>query len=92
MKRFSEYIGDWRAPAFLAVFLVGDVALSALWWGALNQDEGLYLYAAPACHEVPFDRQKRLLRCVKEKDGEPHFGQNATTLLLVRRKAPEEGA
>ena len=49
-----------------------------------------FAIAAPTCDEVPFDRQKRFFRILKEKyevaDTEPNFGQNATTLLVLRRK------
>ena len=50
-----------------------------------------FAIAAPKCDEVPFDRQKRFFRILKENyevaDTEPNFGQNATTLLVLRRKA-----
>ena len=49
-----------------------------------------FAIAAPKCDEVPFDRQKRFFRILKENyevaDTEPNFGQNATTLLVLRRK------
>ena len=49
-----------------------------------------FAIAAPKCEEVPFDRQKHFFRILKEKyevaDTEPNFGQNATTLLVLRRK------
>ena len=50
-----------------------------------------FAIAAPKCDEVPFDRQKQFFRILKENyevaDTEPNFGQNATTLLVLRRKA-----
>ncbi len=50
-----------------------------------------FAIAAPKCDEVPFDRQKNFFRILKENyevaDTEPNFGQNATTLLVLRRKA-----
>ena len=55
-----------------------------------------FAIAAPKCDEVPFDRQKRFFHILKEKyelaDTEPNFGQNATTLLILRRKpdAPDQ--
>ena len=55
-----------------------------------------FAIAAPKCDEVPFDRQKRFFRILKEKyevaDTEPNFGQNATTLLVLRRKASAQEA
>ena len=58
-----------------------------------------FAIAAPKCDEVPFDRQKRFFRILKENyevaDTEPNFGQNATTLLVLRRKegvSAKEGA
>ena len=49
-----------------------------------------FAIAAPKCDEVPFERQKGFFRILKEKyevaDTEPNFGQNATTLLVLRRK------
>ena len=50
-----------------------------------------FAIAAPTCEEVPFERQKSFFHILKEKyevaDTEPNFGQNATTLLVLRRKA-----
>ena len=49
-----------------------------------------FAIAAPKCDEVPFDRQKRFFHILKDRyevaDTEPNFGQNATTLLILRRK------
>ena len=50
-----------------------------------------FAVAAPKCSEVPFDRQKNFFNILKKNyeavDTEPNFGQNATTLLILRRKA-----
>lgn len=45
MRRLRDIIVRY-APALLAVFIASCVATLAVWWGALNQDEGWYLYAA----------------------------------------------
>ena len=50
-----------------------------------------FAVAAPKCDEVPFDRQKQFFHILKKKyevaDTEANFGQNATTLLVLRRKS-----
>ncbi len=59
-----------------------------------------FAIAAPKCDEVPFNQQKRFFHILKEKyevvDTEPNFGQNATTLVILRRKpdvaAQKDGA
>lgn len=54
-----------------------------------------YMFAigAPSCAEVPFDEQKRLFQILKKSydlvDTYPQFGQNATTLLILKRKEKE---
>jgi hypothetical protein len=49
-----------------------------------------FAIAAPTCREVPYERQKAfwlILRKNYERvDAEPDFGQNATTLLVLKRK------
>ena len=54
-----------------------------------------FAISAPKCDEVPFDRQKRFFRILKDRyevaDTEPNFGQNATTLLLLRRRPTSKG-
>lgn len=45
MRRLWNIIAA-HSPALLAVFVAVCVAALAVWWGALNQDEGWYLYAA----------------------------------------------
>ncbi len=55
-----------------------------------------FAIAAPKCDEVPFDRQKHFFHILKDKyelaDSEPNFGQNATTLLVLRRRADAPSA
>ena len=55
-----------------------------------------FAIGAPRCREVPFEQQKRLFRILKDHyemvDSEPRFGQNATTLLVLRRKAESSKA
>ncbi len=45
---------------------------------------------------MPFDRQKHFFHILKDKyelaDSEPNFGQNATTLLVLRRRADAPSA
>ena len=45
---------------------------------------------APSCRETPFEEQKRYFEVLKKgyelADTEPRFGQNATTLLLLKRR------
>ena len=52
-----------------------------------------FAIAAPKCDEVPFERQKKFFHILKKNyevaDTEPNFGQNATTLLVLRRKSGE---
>ncbi len=45
MKRFLEFVREYGAPA-LALLVAAGVAAFAVWWGAVNQDEGWYLYAS----------------------------------------------
>lgn len=51
-----------------------------------------FAIAAPKCDQVSYDRQKsfwKILRKNYEKiDSEPDFGQNSTTLHVLRRKEP----
>ena len=53
-----------------------------------------FAISAPSCVETPFDEQKALFEVLKQNyelvDSEPKFGQNATTLLVLRRKAAKE--
>lgn len=53
-----------------------------------------FAIAVPKCDEVPFEDQKEFFELLKRNydlaDTEPNFGQNATTLLLMRRKAGKE--
>ncbi len=59
-----------------------------------------FAIAAPKCDEVPFNQQKHFFHILKEKyevvDTEPNFGQNATTLVILRRRpdaaAQKDGA
>ena len=50
-----------------------------------------FAIAAPKCTEVSFERQRDLFRRLKERyeavDTEHNFGQNATTLLVLRRRS-----
>ena len=45
MKTFRELLLG-HAPALFAAFVAMCVAVLAVWWGGLNQDEGWYLYSA----------------------------------------------
>ena len=49
-----------------------------------------FAIAVPKCTEVPFKEQTRFFEILKKnyelKDTEPNFGQNATTLLIMKRK------
>ena len=45
MKPDEKILGGW-APAVLALLVAACVAVLSVWWGAVNQDEGWYLYAA----------------------------------------------
>ena len=50
----------------------------------------VFAIAAPKCDEVPYERQKAFWLMLRKNyelvDSEPNFGQNATTLLVLRRK------
>ena len=49
-----------------------------------------FAVAAPSCHETPFDEQKRFFSLLKKNyewvDTSAKFGQNATTLLVLKRR------
>ena len=49
-----------------------------------------FAIAAPSCRETPFEEQKRYFARLKKNyelaDAEPKFGQNATTLLVLKRR------
>ena len=45
MKPDEEILGGW-VPAVLALLVAAGIAVLSVWWGAVNQDEGWYLYAA----------------------------------------------
>ena len=49
-----------------------------------------FAVAAPSCSETPFDEQKRYFSLLKKNyewaTSEARFGQNATTLLVVKRR------
>lgn len=55
-----------------------------------------FAIAAPTCAEVPFEEQARFFELLKARyelrSAEPNFGQNATTLLVLTRRAAREGA
>ncbi len=51
MRRIIELILSPRAPWLLAVGACACMAVVAVWWGGLNQDEGWYLYAAQLVHD-----------------------------------------
>ena len=46
MKRIVEFLRVPSAPWLLAAAVAAMLAVVAVWWGGLNQDEGWYLYAA----------------------------------------------
>jgi len=50
----------------------------------------VFAIAAPKCDEVPYERQKAFWLILRKNyelvDSEPNFGQNATTLLVLKRK------
>ena len=49
-----------------------------------------FAVSAPSCRETPFDEQKNYFSLLKKNyewvDTAAKFGQNATTLLVLRRK------
>ena len=45
MKRILGLVRAYGAPAF-SLLVAAGVAAFAVWWGAVNQDEGWYLYAS----------------------------------------------
>ena len=49
-----------------------------------------FALSAPSCHETPFDEQKRLFGLLKKNyelaDTAAKFGQNATTLIVLKRR------
>ncbi len=54
----------------------------------------VFAIAAPKCDEVPYERQKAFWGILRKNyelvDAEPDFGQNATTLLVLKRKGKSE--
>ena len=46
MKRICEMTGGAFGRCLLALVIAAFTAVLAVWWGAVNQDEGWYLYAA----------------------------------------------
>lgn len=56
----------------------------------------MFAISAPKCAESPFEEQKRMFGILKRnyelKDTVPRFGQNATTLLVLKRTASKEAA
>ena len=46
MRRIADFFASFRAPWLFAVGAAACMAVVAVWWGGLNQDEGWYLYAA----------------------------------------------
>ena len=46
MGRFSDRFSGMAGAWAFALFASAVMAALAVWWGALNQDEGWYLYAA----------------------------------------------
>ena len=46
MRRIGEFLKSARAPWLFAAALALSASALAVWFGALNQDEGWYLYAA----------------------------------------------
>ena len=55
-----------------------------------------FAISAPTCKETPFEEQKRCFELLKQKYDlmytEPNFGQNATSLVVLRRKEKGEAA
>lgn len=50
MRWIGEFVHDLRIPWLFAVGVAVCVALVAVWFGGLNQDEGWYLYSAQMVH------------------------------------------
>jgi len=54
----------------------------------------VFAIAAPSCGEVPYEQQKEFWTILRKHynlvDTEADFGQNATTLLVLRRKEPQK--
>ena len=55
-----------------------------------------FAISAPTCKEAPFEEQKKAFEVLKKNyelaDTEEKFGQNATTLVILRRKQKGEAA
>ncbi len=51
MRRIVEFFASRRAPWLFAAAMALCMAVVAVWYGGLNQDEGWYLYAAQMVHE-----------------------------------------
>ena len=85
---------DLKTKAFAGAKVLDDAAMEALVASAPCAVAALSGYtfaiAAPVCDETPIDRQIALWSAVKRnyalKFKEERFGQNATTLLVLKRK------
>jgi len=93
MGPFS-YFPDWPTEKARSLHVMNRELLAELLESApcpLAACSG-YAFAieAPSCRETPFEEQKRYFEILKKgyelADTEPRFGQNATTLLLLKRR------
>ncbi len=91
------YFPDWPTDKARALHVMNRELMAQLLESApctLAACSGYaFAIAAPSCRETPFDEQKKYFGLLKKNyelaDAEPKFGQNATTLLVLKRK---EGA
>ena len=88
------YFPDWPTDKARALHVMNRELLSELLESApctLAACSGYaFAVAAPSCHETPFDEQKRFFGLLKKNyelaDTAAKFGQNATTLLVLKRR------
>ena len=88
------YFPDWPTEMARALHVMNRELLSELLESApctLAACSGYaFAVAAPSCHETSFDEQKRFFSLLKKNyelaDTAAKFGQNATTLLVLKRR------
>ena len=52
--RILQFLQSFAAARLFAALVAVFLSVFAVWWGALNQDEGWYLYAAQLVREGRF--------------------------------------
>ena len=88
------YFPDWPADKARELHVMNRELMAELLESAPCPIAACSGYAfavtAPSCRETPFDEQKRYFALLKKNyewaDSSAKFGQNATTLLVLKRR------